>query len=608
MPFGPILWHELTRTSRRDGFYVMRSLLGLVVLWALIVVRQGYPRVAGWEARYHDPASLPWLADMLVVQWAWLLALAVLLVVPGLVVVSITEEDRRGTMLDLLGSPLSSGSIVLGKLAARLVHVGALLATGLPLVVLVGLPGDHRPSIVARAGLLLAGLTVFVATLSILAATVVRGPRRALVAAYVLVGGWMVVGVALAPAARRPPPSLSWLKAIQDANLLGHPGMAAMYLGRIPEAMLFDRPTRAAWAWARLDRALPRVVGIQVACSAVFAVLAVLLLRPSRLGWRRRGLIGSGRSNRAAIAPARPPVGDDPMRWKECHASPRGPSAGSRFAMVAFGALLIVPLIGPARDSALEWWRAWFGHATFIHARLSANESLRNVCAMLSLLGFAAVAATAATSVTGERERGTWISLTPTELTGRVVVRAKVAGAIRSLRGPACAFLWLWGIGLVSGSVHPIGVLAAALALFVFARYAAAVGVLISLVSRDSERALAGTFLALLAVPAFALLFLPLNLVGPLAGSGHGLLLASVTPFVEWAALASSIEVGETLVGWTVGARISLPWNLWSTAILLNFGLVRIYAAGVVAHAIVTPVLVRLAAWAYDRRGHMAAQ
>jgi hypothetical protein len=218
------------------------------------------------------------------------------------------------------------------------------------------------------------------------------------------------------------------------------------------------------------------------------------------------------------------------------------------------------------------------------------------------LLGFAAVAAVAAISVTGERERRTWTSLTTTLVTGREVAGAKVAGAVRAMHGPVIALLVLWSLGLATGSVHPLGVLAAATGLFVFARYAAAVGVLISMASRDSERALVGTFFALVAIPVLGLLFLPLDLIGPLAGSRHGLFLACLTPFVEWAALASPAEIGGVAGGWTPDARISLPWHLWNARIPLDRGLVRILAVSLAAHALVTAAVLRVAAWAYDRR------
>jgi hypothetical protein len=77
---------------------------------------------------------LPWIADLLVLELVWTQGVAILLVVRGLAAGSIAEEDRQGTMLALLASPLSSGSIILGKLAARLAQVALALATSLPVV------------------------------------------------------------------------------------------------------------------------------------------------------------------------------------------------------------------------------------------------------------------------------------------------------------------------------------------------------------------------------------------------------------------------------------------------------------------------------------------
>ena len=90
------------------------------------------------------------------------------------------------------------------------------------------------------------------------------------------------------------------------------------------------------------------------------------------------------------------------------------------------------------------------------------------------------------------------------------------------------------GIGLATGFVHPLGVLAAAAGLIIYARYAAALGVLFSMVSKSSDRAIAASLLALLTSNAIALLFIPLDLIGPLGGSWQTVWLAGVTPLVEW--------------------------------------------------------------------------
>jgi hypothetical protein len=138
------------------------------------------------------------------------------------------------------------------------------------------------------------------------------------------------------------------------------------------------------------------------------------------------------------------------------------------------------------------------------------------------------------------------------------------------------------------------------------------VGVLLSMWARDSERAMTATFFALLAVPVFALLFLPLDLIGPLAGSRHGFVLACVPPFVEWVALVSPIEIGGVPGGWIPEGSFSIPGYRSNVQIPLGPGLHRIFAASLVGHALVTAAVIRVAAWAYDRgnraRGRRARQ
>src|SRR5262249_44133657 len=142
---SPIFRTEMIRAARRRRHYAMRAVLGLLLLsvaWALYGAfgdRSMAMRDSRERARILR--HLPWIADLLVLELVWTQGVAILLVVPGLAAGSIAEEDRRGTMLALLASPLSSGSIVLGKLAARLAQVAVVLATGLPVVVPLAMMG-----------------------------------------------------------------------------------------------------------------------------------------------------------------------------------------------------------------------------------------------------------------------------------------------------------------------------------------------------------------------------------------------------------------------------------------------------------------------------------
>src|SRR5262249_50472379 len=125
MNVEPILRSELTRTARRRHHYGLRAAIGLIPLTA---VGRGDSQadmdVARRGVRWGESGSLPRYAELGFLDLAWLSGVAILLVVPGLVAGSIAEEDRRGTMQDLMASPLSSVGIVVGKLAARLVQLG----------------------------------------------------------------------------------------------------------------------------------------------------------------------------------------------------------------------------------------------------------------------------------------------------------------------------------------------------------------------------------------------------------------------------------------------------------------------------------------------------
>jgi ABC-type transport system involved in multi-copper enzyme maturation permease subunit len=602
MDVNPIFRSEMIRTARRARHYAMRTFVGLSLLfvaWSLYGAF-GEP----WLANRVGPAwawtlrDLPWIADLLVLELIGTQGVAIILLVPGLVAGSIAEEDQRGTMAALLDSPLSSGSIVLGKLSARLAMVGVVLAVGLPVVVPLAILGAANPGIVARAYAVLIALAIFVGSLSMLVAVAILRPRPAMLSAYLAVGCWLLMPAWSAALTGRTIWPLSWLGAIAAGLLESHPLEAARNMWLVTIFGLFD-PAGVAWAWSGLSKAFPRVVVLQLAGSALSLLAAARLLRPRRLGaW--------GRPANKQTATERPPVGDDPMLWKERHAHACLSRRAARMAIAALVLLPAGPLIEPATASFREWHASWRGVAASEWRRGTLNESLRQLDAGLYVIALAAVAAIAATSVTGERERATWTSLTLTFVTGREIARAKVSGASWAVRGLAIPFAILWGIGLATGSVHPLGVLAAAAGLVVFLRYAAALGVLFSTISPTSGQAIAATAAVLFAGNAVALLFVPLDLIGPLAGQWTTLYLAGVSPFVQWIALVSPLEIRWSLTGHSWESALGLPGGLWSTRILLVPGLIRIYLLSLLLHAVAASAALRAAAWAFDAR-HRAA-
>ena len=96
--------------------------------------------------------------------------------------------------------------------------------------------------------------------------------------------------------------------------------------------------------------------------------------------------------------------------------------------------------------------------------RTEFNRFLSHVSSWVEFFMLLIVAGVAAGSVTLERARDTWDSLIATPLDGRDILRAKMLGTIWKVRYGALLLFVLWSIGLLAGSVHPVGFGAAVVA------------------------------------------------------------------------------------------------------------------------------------------------
>jgi hypothetical protein len=259
--------------------------------------------------------------------------------------------------------------------------------------------------------------------------------------------------------------------------------------------------------WVDLTRGLIRapgalegrvlgMVGLQVLYGALMAALAAVTLRPSFRA--RSGVQGHravARSRRIRRPQHRIPCGDDPMLWKELFAA-RVPAAyrplGLTIALV-LGALLIWGTTDFAMPAFRELWSAGYGVAPPRSARGAFHDYLRIVCTGTYLIFALGVASDAAAGLTTEREKETWISLIATPLTGTEIVRAKLLGAIWGIRHVGLILAMLGFVGVLAGSVHPLGIILVFFELAAFIWFAAALGTWISLRSKDTMRAVALT-------------------------------------------------------------------------------------------------------------------
>ena len=239
-------------------------------------------------------------------------------------------------------------------------------------------------------------------------------------------------------------------------------------------------------ASALLSRVLWMIV-LQTIYGALASALAVRCLRSSflrRVGGRGRSRIGvagrresAGGSRAALESRRRPPCGDDPMIWKELMS---GTSVFSRPSVVVIvmilGALLVASTTALATPALGELLREGYGIAPAGSARVTFHSYLRIVGTGIALAHLLGIASDAAASLTSERENETWISLITTPLSGTEIIRAKLLGAIWEIRHTALVLTALWLLGVLVGSVHPLGLIAALAELAAYTGFTAAPG------------------------------------------------------------------------------------------------------------------------------------
>src|SRR5262249_39986810 len=163
---------------------------------------------------------------------------------------------------------------------------------------------------------------------------------------------------------------------------------------------------------------------------------------------------------------------------------------------------------------------------------------LRSVSTPFVFLLALMTAGVAADAITSERIRETWNSLIATPLSGRDILLSKLRAAVWRGRGVLPTLLVLWTIGLLAGSIHPVGYFASVLVLAGWTWLLLVLGLWAAVRARDPATT-AGTSLSLLILPIISGL-LPFMLPGRLNSVLLGL---ASEPFVTWLSLVSYRDV-----------------------------------------------------------------
>ncbi len=485
---GPVFTFEMIITSRRGRFYATRAMYAVVLLLILWTVHSAWSSAEGGII----PAEMmPWFGLSAFGSVAVGQEILVLVLTPALVAGAIADEKRRKTLHYLLASQLTGPEIVLGKLMVRMLYLVVLLGVSVPVLSLLVLIGGVDPILVVLGVGATLSTAWFLATLSIWVSTIARHPREALFAAYGLETLWLLLPWVLR--------NVSWTGNLAfDSAIVG----LADWIGASSPVETIRELVFGGFLPGR-DRLAPMygMIGIQTALGAGLAGLAAVQLRPI---FRRQDDAPRRRGLRAWLSARRarkhPPIGDRPMLWKELQTSrPGGLARGVGWLLtLVLGGLLLYNGVWLFLSAFVEMWD--YGYtppmvSRFVPSQIGSLDRwyflsfLQFVIPFIYLLGILIVAGSAAAAITAEHEDDTWVSLTATDVTGREIVLAKLLGAVRrGARLGSMIVLLLIG-GVITGAIHWASVPTLVVAVGVYAWFASALGLWISMFLRSIWRA-----------------------------------------------------------------------------------------------------------------------
>jgi ABC-type transport system involved in multi-copper enzyme maturation permease subunit len=491
--FGPLLYYDLVCIARRSRYLLLRFLyavlLGAVLCWLYLMLR--IERRSGPL----DSREMASFAESFFYTFVFVQFCVVALLTPAYTAGAIAEEKERRTIEFVLATDLRNREIVLSKLVSRLLNLSLLVLTGLPILGFLQFLGGVDPNLVL-ASFAATGLTMLsLACLSMVNSVLTRKARDAIALTYLAAVGYLALSGA------------SWALLNATWNLSHWPGDdSPVHLEDAVHVFSAGNPVALIVVLMNeLERGkhiadiLPGLLWSYTLFHGIFAALcagwAILRLRAIALKQAQ----GDAPKKTGRRFWVRPRVGPRPMLWKEVFAE-----RGLRLHMLTrvFVGVLIIASFVPVAFIVAEYLGE-LGQARGVRVAGSIEELARNMNAWVRIVGttvaclmLLGVAARAAGSVSGERDRQTLDALLTSPLEVNGILLAKWLGNILTVRK---GWLWLgaiYGLGLITGGLHPAALPLLLVAWFIYAGVVSAMGIWFSIVSRTTLRATIWTIFA----------------------------------------------------------------------------------------------------------------
>lgn len=505
--FGPVFSFDLVRMTRRSPVFSLRCLYAgslLVILYLLYYSWFGGQAGAPWELDSQVRISIArqaQFANSFFTSFIGVQLAAVLLITPLAVSSAIAEEKEKRTLAFLLATDLQDHEIVLGKLASRLTHLFLFLLTGFPILTLLQFMGGIDPNLVI-AWFIADFMTMLgLASVSILCSVNAQKPLGALVMSYLGAGAYMLTScVCLSPFAALLGQS-NGLDLFAEAEQFAAFSLAGLSFVVNCLVMLFC--CRAAIANLRRRYRFSSPTNREMVLEDVLPVTSKPVIReqtkeqaaPAR---RDRAEVGherelSERRRPRYVPKPNPPIGSNPMLWKENHIErglglPESVRALGQIPLIVGVVLLTYLILVCGLQGLLDQ------HGTGPASQGFTNGLARTVGSFILLLMLLGVTLRAAGSLSAERDRRTLDSLLTTALDNAEILRAKWWASFQYVRKGWWFLALLWFLGVFTLGLHPLAVPLLVFAWFMYAVFAAGLGMWFSLISPTTMRAMMGTF------------------------------------------------------------------------------------------------------------------
>ena len=458
---------DIVRQARRPSFFLIRTLIALLVsiefIWTWYTSFEARSRI-GVVSSFYSTNQIVFMIRAIFLGSMSIMMVAVIVLCPILTVGTVSGDRERKIWYDLVNSPLSGWSILMGKMLSRLgTLVGWVLAV-LPVWAILGLVGGLDPSsvLLGMVSILLYGW--FYASIGLFASVLSRRTRDAL---------GLATGIVLL-VLFSPMLAASTFYILAGANVFNpftSQIFSALYLlNPFSVISLLNNPAAITGVgsggyWYLL---------LIFLMGPILTFISGLLLRP--VGQR----LESRESRRKDARTPQSMLSDFPLETTDTFRKSDGDGFLSRtiFSAMAikerkvrgssqltralkmlilgigllFGFYFLLTLGFAAFNELMKYGFT----STQRNKRNELSVVIMIISGVLNVVLLYSLTMDAAGRLTTEKETDSWLTLLSTPLEPREILTAKALGSLWSWRIPLGFLFTCWLTGLLTDSIHPI--------------------------------------------------------------------------------------------------------------------------------------------------------